>query len=42
VPRLADRGVHLASESSFYRFLREQGLLAHRFVAPDDSRQGRV
>ncbi|WP_433927018.1 IS3 family transposase [Sorangium cellulosum] len=30
VPRLADRGVYLASESSFYRVLREQGLLAHR------------
>ncbi|AUX38574.1 uncharacterized protein SOCE836_108210 [Sorangium cellulosum] len=30
VPRLADRGVYLASESSFYRILREQGLLAHR------------
>ncbi len=30
VPRLADSGVYLASESSFYRVLREEGLLAHR------------
>ncbi|MGK4003595.1 DDE-type integrase/transposase/recombinase [Sorangium sp. So ce1036] len=30
VPRPADRGVYVASESSFYRVLREQGLLAHR------------
>ena len=30
VPRLADKNIYLASESSFYRILREQGLLAHR------------
>jgi putative transposase len=30
VPTLADRGVYLASESSFYRVLRAEGLLAHR------------
>lgn len=30
VPRLADRGVYLASESTFYRVLRAEDLLAHR------------
>jgi putative transposase len=30
VPRLADRGMYLASESSFYRVLRAEGLMAHR------------
>ena len=30
VPRLADQGVYLASESSFYRLLRENKMLAHR------------
>lgn len=30
VPLLANRGVYLASESSFYRVLRDEGLLAHR------------
>lgn len=30
VPRLADRGEYLASESSVYRILREEGQLAHR------------
>ena len=30
VPILADRGVYLASEASFYRVLRAAGLLAHR------------
>ncbi len=30
VPRLADKGIYLASESSFYRVLRENGLAAHR------------
>ena len=30
VPTLADRGEYVASESSFYRVLREHGLLAHR------------
>jgi len=30
VPRLADEGRYVASESSFYRVLREEGLLAHR------------
>lgn len=30
VPRLADQGEYLASESSFYRVLREAGQLAHR------------
>ena len=30
VPRLADQGRYLASESTFYRVLEEEGLLAHR------------
>jgi len=30
VPRLADRGDYIASESTFYRLLREQGQLTHR------------
>jgi putative transposase len=30
VPRLADEGQYLASESSFYRILREENQLAHR------------
>jgi len=30
VPKLADQGRYLASESSFYRILREEGQLTHR------------
>jgi putative transposase len=30
VPRLADKGEYIASEATFYRVLREAGLLAHR------------
>lgn len=30
VPRLADRGIYIASESTFYRLLREEGLQKHR------------
>jgi transposase InsO family protein len=30
VPRLADQGIYLASESTFYRILRKEKLLAHR------------
>lgn len=30
VPRLADRGVYIASESSFYRVLHAEGLMKHR------------
>ena len=30
VPKLADRGVYIASESSFYRILRKADLLQHR------------
>jgi putative transposase len=30
VPRLADRGHYIASESTFYRVLRAEGLMAHR------------
>lgn len=30
VPRLADRGEYIASESSFYRILKAENLLAHR------------
>lgn len=31
VPRLADAGVYIASESTFYRILREEKLLKHRY-----------
>ncbi|WP_459893757.1 transposase family protein, partial [Desulfothermus okinawensis] len=30
VPMLADRGIYIASESTFYRVLREAGELTHR------------
>lgn len=30
VPKLADKGQYIASESSFYRILKEKGLLQHR------------
>lgn len=30
VPKLADQGIYLGSESTLYRILRESGLLAHR------------
>ncbi len=30
VPRLADRGQYVASESTFYRVLHAEGLMAHR------------
>ena len=33
VPILADEGVYIASESSFYRILRQKKLLAHRSMA---------
>jgi transposase InsO family protein len=43
VPRLADRGQYLASESTFYRVLRTEGLLTHRGAArpPSSSRAPR-
>ncbi len=39
VPTLADRGLYIASESSFYRVLREAGQLAHRGKAKAPTRQ---
>jgi putative transposase len=39
VPRLADRGEYLASESSFYRILREAGQLPRRGKAKAPSRR---
>lgn len=33
VPRLADRGVYVASESTFYRILKAEGLLTHRHAS---------
>ena len=39
VPALADEGVYLASESSFYRALREENQLAHRGRAKAQSRK---
>ena len=43
VPRLADQGQYLASESTFYRVLRTEGLLTHRGAArpPSSSRAPR-
>jgi transposase InsO family protein len=38
VPLLADRGVYIASESSFYRVLREEGMMAHRNKARPTTR----
>ena len=38
VPRLADRGEYLASESSFYRVLKTEHLLAHRGRATPSQR----
>jgi putative transposase len=39
VPRLADEGTYVASESTFYRVLREQGQLAHRSKAKPPTRR---
>lgn len=39
VPSLADQGVYLASESTFYRLLREAGQLVHRGKARPASRR---
>jgi putative transposase len=39
VPILADRGLYIASESSFYRVLREADQLAHRGKAKSPARQ---
>jgi transposase InsO family protein len=40
VPTLADRGEYIASESTFYRFLHEEGLMQHRDRAkPRSSRK---
>ena len=39
VPLLADKGIYVASESSFYRVLHEQGLMTHR--APSRPRKNR-
>lgn len=33
VPRLADQGIYVASESTFYRVLRDAGLIKHRQAA---------
>jgi putative transposase len=42
VPKLADRGQYLASESTFYRILRAHGLAAHRGAArPAQPRRSR-
>ena len=30
VPSLADKGIYIASESTFYRILKQEKLLAHR------------
>ena len=38
VPKLADKGVYLASESTFYRVLRENRQLKHRHKAKPSTR----
>jgi putative transposase len=42
VPRLADEGTYVASESTFYRVLREEKLLAHRSRSAPASSRPRV
>jgi len=39
VPMLADKGIYIASESSFYRVLKEAGQLAHRGHSKAPARQ---
>lgn len=39
VPKLADQGTYVASESTFYRILREEGQLAHREKSRPASRK---
>jgi putative transposase len=39
VPYLADRGVYIASESSIYRILREEGQLSHRAASQPPTRR---
>lgn len=39
VPRLADKGLYIASESSFYRILREKNQLTHRQRSRSKSRR---
>ena len=41
VPKLADEGIYLASESTFYRILREERLLAHRARSKPATRKSR-
>lgn len=41
VPRLADRGMYLASESTIYRLLRARGQLAHRAAARPGQRRAK-
>jgi len=40
VPRLADEGTYIASESTLYRLLREERLLAHRAASRPAKRRG--
>lgn len=40
VPRLADEGLYLASESTIYRILREEGQLSHRGRSKPPARKG--
>jgi len=42
VPRLADKGIYVASESSIYRLLRDEGLLAHRAASKPGARRPKV
>jgi putative transposase len=42
VPRLADKGIYVASESSIYRLLREEGLLTHRASSKPGTKRPKV
>jgi transposase InsO family protein len=42
VPRLADRGIYVASESTIYRLLREEGQLTHRASSRPATKRARV
>lgn len=42
VPRLADKGIYVASEATLYRILREEGQLTHRGLARPGTKRPKV
>jgi putative transposase len=42
IPRLADKGVYVASESTIYRLMREEGQLAHRASSKPATKRPKV